>query len=377
VTSRTGTATVHREFVGLPSPIVGRNGAGGHPCQGLYHTPASGPPPSTAFIATHYNVDFSEHYLADLMSERGFGFLGWNTRFRGNEAYFLLDHALAEIAVGVRWLRERGVERVVLLGNSGGGSLMSAYHSQSRGPVIRPARDRAVVEAALDLPQGDLFVFLAAHPGRPEILTDWMDASVVDETDITSSDPTLDPFDPAHGPPFDPAFVDAYRAGQRARNERITAWCHAELDRLAEQGIGDRLFTMSRTWADLRMIDPTLDPSNRKPNWCYGGVPQRVNSGVFGIGSLSTCRTWLNMWSLTDSDCSATQHLARLDLPTLLIHADADCGVFPSQAQDIFDGIAATDKEFVTVPGDHYFLEPHDARDRVADLVAEWVRART
>ena len=28
---------VVREFVGLDSPTVGRAGAGGHPCQGLYH----------------------------------------------------------------------------------------------------------------------------------------------------------------------------------------------------------------------------------------------------------------------------------------------------------------------------------------------------
>ena len=76
--------------------------------------------PRTAFIATHYNVDFSEHYLASFLAERGYGFLGWNTRFRGNEAHFLLDHALAEIGVGVRWLREQaGVERIVLLGQLG------------------------------------------------------------------------------------------------------------------------------------------------------------------------------------------------------------------------------------------------------------------
>ena len=31
---------VERTFVGLPSPVVGRAGAGGHPCQGLWHTPA-------------------------------------------------------------------------------------------------------------------------------------------------------------------------------------------------------------------------------------------------------------------------------------------------------------------------------------------------
>ena len=91
-----------------------------------------------AFIATHYNVDFSEHYLASFMAERGFAFLGWNTRFRGNEAHFLLDHALAEIGVGVRWLREQaGAEQVVLLGNSGGGSLMAAYQSQATEPSVR------------------------------------------------------------------------------------------------------------------------------------------------------------------------------------------------------------------------------------------------
>jgi hypothetical protein len=160
-----------REFVGLPSPVVGRAGAGGHPCQGIYHRPASGRP-RVAFIATHYNVDFSEHYLASFMAERGFGFLGWNTRFRGNEAHFLLDHALAEIGVGVRWLREQaGAEQVVLLGNSGGGSLMAAYQSQATEPSVRPVTGMRPLPAIEDLPPGDLYVALAAHSGRPEVLT--------------------------------------------------------------------------------------------------------------------------------------------------------------------------------------------------------------
>lgn len=92
------TAT-DRQFVSLESPTALRNGAGFHPCQGLYHTPA-GAKPTTAFIATHYNVDFSEHYLGEYMARRGFGFLGWNTRFRGNEAFFLLEHALIDIGAG-------------------------------------------------------------------------------------------------------------------------------------------------------------------------------------------------------------------------------------------------------------------------------------
>ena len=367
--------TIGRTFVGLASPLVGRAGAGGHPCQGLYHTPP-GPPPTTAFIATHYNVDFSEHYLADHLARRGYGFLGWNTRFRGAEAYFLLDHALAEIGVGVRWLRDQGVERLVLLGNSGGGSLMGAYHSQSVEPNIRPARGRTVTEAALHLPPADRFVFLAAHPGRPEVLTDWMDPSVTDESDVLSVDRTLDPFDPAKGPPFSAEFVARYRAAQRARNARITAWCHAELDRLEAAGRTDRLFTMTRTWADMRMIDGSLDPSDRKTPWCYLGDPARANTGVFGVGTVSTCRSRLNMWSLTDSDCRARPHLARLDVPMLVVQPSADSGVFPSQARDLFDAIASTDKRLETVPGDHYLLDPPGDREDVADLIAGWVSER-
>lgn len=366
---------IERTFVGLPSPVVGRAGAGGYPCQGLYHTPV-GARPTTAFIATHYNVDFSEHYLADHLAARGFGFLGWNTRFRGAEAYFLLDHALAEIAVGMKWLREQGVERIVLLGNSGGGSLMSAYHSQSRELTIEPARGLRLAPGVDDLPQADLFVFLAAHPGRPEILTDWMDPSVVDESDPTSRDPELDMFDPANGPPYSEEFLTRYRAAQRARNDRLTEWCRDRLDELGRAGVGDQLFVMRRTWADPRFVDPTIDPSARRTPWCYLGDPAKANRGVFGIGTVSTLRTWLNMWSLEDSECRGAPHLAKLDLPTLLVQPDADNGVFPSQAQEIFDAIAATDKEFVTMPGDHYFSEEPEHRPAVADRIVEWLAAR-
>lgn len=368
-------APIERTFVGLPSPVVGRAGAGGYPCQGLYHTPV-GKRPTTAFIATHYNVDFSEHYLADHLAARGFGFLGWNTRFRGAEAYFLLDHALAEIAVGMKWLREQGVERIVLLGNSGGGSLMSAYHSQSRELTIKPARGLRLAPGVDDLPAADLFVFLAAHPGRPEILTDWMDPSVVDESDPTSRDPELDMYDPANGPPYSEEFLTRYRAAQRARNDRLTEWCRDRLDELAKAGVGDQLFVMRRTWADPRFVDPTIDPSARRTPWCYLGDPAKANRGVFGIGTVSTLRTWLNMWSLQESECRGAPHLARLDLPTLLIQPDADNGVFPSQAEDIFDAIAAADKEFVTMSGDHYFSEEPEHRPAVADRIVEWLAAR-
>ncbi len=362
-----------REFVGLPSPVVGRAGAGGHPCQGIYHTRA-GRPPATAFIATHYNVDFSEHYLASFLAERGYGFLGWNTRFRGAEPHFLLDHALAEIGVGVRWLREQaGAERVVLLGNSGGGSLMAAYQSQATEPNVAPAPGLRALAAAEDLPLADLFVALAAHSGRPEVLTNWLDASVTDETDPVGADPALDPFNSANGPPFSTEFQQRYRAAQRARNERITDWALAELTALEGTRARDRLFNLYRTWADLRMIDPAIEPSGRRPNWCYLGEPVKANYGVFGIGTTSSLRGWLSMWSLRTSQCTAAPHLRRITVPALVVHASADTGVFESDARALYAALGAADKRLESIEADHYLLEPAGARTQAADLIAAWV----
>ena len=81
-------AQVDTQFVGLPSATAPRSEVGGHPCQGIYWTP-KGTRPRVALIATHYNVDFAEHYFAPYVASRGFGFLGWNTRYRGFEDLFL------------------------------------------------------------------------------------------------------------------------------------------------------------------------------------------------------------------------------------------------------------------------------------------------
>ena len=365
---------VQRSFVSLPSPTMSRAGHGSYPCQGLWWTPSSRKAPATALIASHYNIDFAEHYLAEPLAERGFGFLGWNTRYRGNEPYFLLEHAVIDVGVGVRWLRKQGVERVVLLGNSGGGSLMAAYQSQAVEPNLRPAAGRPLPDAALDLPAADAFISLNAHLGRPDVMTAWIDPSVVDERDPLSRDPQLDMYDPANGPPYAPEFVARYRAGQEARNHRISAWARTELERLAAAGAGDTVFPVHRLWADLRFTDLTLDPSDRA--WgCYAGDPQRANAGPLGFGRSSTCRTWLSMWSLEDSQCRAEPHLARITAASLLVQSLGDTGIFPSDARAIHDAMSAPDKTIELVPGDHY-LSGDGSRDACADLVAAWLAAR-
>ena len=365
---------VTKLFVSLPSATAGRNGAGFLPCQGLYCHP-EGKRPRTAFIASHYNVDFSEHYLGDWLTELGYGFLGWNTRFRGNETYFLLEHALLDLAAGMRWLREQqGVEQIILLGNSGGGSLMAAYQSQALAVDIAPARGLALPEALNTLPIADAYVSLCAHRGRPEVLTDWLDPSVTDELDPVAGDDALDMYHPDNGPPYSAEFLTRYRAAQRLRNRRISDWAVTELDRLAVAGISDRVFVLFRAWADPRFMDATLDPSKRLPARCYAGDPKRANYGPAGLGVSSTLRTWLAMWSLDHSPCSGEAHLRKITCPALVIQADADCGVFPSDAQAVFDALGGSKKLLVSVAGDHYLLTPETARRDTALLIHDWLR---
>jgi hypothetical protein len=75
---------IEREFVALVSATSSRNGAGFNPGQGLYRRPA-GKRPTVAAIATHYNVDFSEHYLGEYLTARsgGCGLRRADRQFRG------------------------------------------------------------------------------------------------------------------------------------------------------------------------------------------------------------------------------------------------------------------------------------------------------
>ena len=342
---------VERTWVSLET--TPRAGHGSYPCQGLYWTPEA-TLPKVAAIATHYNVDFSEHYMAEYLAARGVGFLGWNTRYRGNEAYFILENACTDIGAGVQWLRDHGVETVIILGNSGGGSLMGAYQSQAEG-----AR------------RADLYISLQAHLGRPEVFTAWLDPSVTDETDPWSVDPALDMFNEDHGPPFSEEFVTRYRAAQVARNDKITAYAKTQL----ELHPVDRLFFVDRVWADPRFTDLTLDPSDRK--WgCYMGDPKFANYSPYGLGRVNTCRSWLSMWSLQESGCSAAPHFPRITEPSLLVQSMGDAGIFPSDARAMFDLMGASDKTLEMVAGDHYF-QHEGSRDDVADLLTNWIKERT
>src|SRR3989440_6540496 len=167
---------------------------------------------------------------------------------------------------------------------------MGGYQAEAATPTLHIAITGAAHDALASLPKSDLYISLNAHAGRPEVLTNWLDASVTDERDPVATDPSLNPYNKDNGPPYSDAFITRYRAAQRARNQRITDWCKAELTRLNAAGIPDRLFPLFRAWADLRFMDGRIDPSDRITPGCYRGDPAVANRG-FGLGRANTLRS--------------------------------------------------------------------------------------
>lgn len=59
-----------------------------------------------------------------------------------------------------------------------------------------------------------------------------------------------------------------------------------------------------------------------------------------------------------------------------MVQSLADVGVFPSDARAIHGSLASSDKTLAFVKGAHYFEDSDINLVAVADLVADWIRAR-
>lgn len=103
--------------------------------RGLYWTPASGAAPRVGIVVIHPRVDFTHHYTVPRLVAAGYGVLAANSRHVGNDTACEHEELVLDVAACVKWLRKKGgVERVVLLGNCGGGSLVGFYQAQAKLP---------------------------------------------------------------------------------------------------------------------------------------------------------------------------------------------------------------------------------------------------
>lgn len=342
---------------------------------------AAGPPPRTAVIMAHPAGNFLQHFCLPPLAEAGFASIGVATRFAGNDSALFMEEVMLDLGGAVRFARRQGFERVVLLGFSGGGAIMAMYQSQAQHPTIAatPTADPPDLREADFIP-ADAVIFSAAHPGRAQVLTEWLDPSVVDERDPLATDASLDMYDTRHGPPYSEEFLERYRRAQHARNERITRWCWAKLDELRRLGGGyrDFQFCVYRTSADPRFVDLGIDPNERQPG-TYRGDPRLANintpSGGGALARCSTLRSWLSQWSLSATNADGYAHARNLSVPVLTVTLGADQGVFPSHLKGYFDAVKHADKEHAYIAGAPHFMTPGSPKlGEWSEVVSDWLR---
>ncbi|HLF99663.1 MAG TPA: alpha/beta hydrolase [Acidimicrobiia bacterium] len=355
----------------------------------------------TVAILAHPRADFSRHYAVPGLVDAGFAVLTLNTRFGGNEMSIIHEACAVDLGTAVGEMRKR-FDRVVLIGNSGGGSLMTFYLHQALAPAGErltqtPAGQRYDLNA-FDLPPADLMVYLAAHPGEGHYLLHAIDPSVTDESDPLSCDADVDMYNAANGfaePPtesrYDPEFLDRYRAAQRDRIGRLDETARAEVERRRASradwsatadaadrraSIATRLLTIYRTDADPRFTDLSLDPSTRTYGSLWGTRPDWINYGIVGFSRVMSPEAWLSTWSGLSSNAEIVETGARMTLPCLHVSYTGDHCIFPSDADLICRSLATPDLTRVAIDANHYGFPVESGRDPAIETIVGWLRDR-
>lgn len=376
------------------------------------------PAPKTGVVVIHPRVDFAHHYAIPRLVDAGFGVLAANTRHVGNDTSAEHEEMALDVAACVKHLRERrGCERVVLLGNSGGGSLVAFYQAEARlAPSERLARSPGGAPTRFDsapMTPADGIVYLAAHRGQGTVLLDAIDPAVVDEADPLASEPSLELHSTRNGfrePPawseYDASFIERYLAAQTERVRRIDAIArehiarHAEATRESESdGFDSRPFgerqavlkrrafepvmVVYRTMANPNHVAQHLDPSDRDYGSLLSERPDLMNMASLGFARTVTPRAWLSTWSGLSTNAHLVANVARIEEPSLFVYASRDREIYPrTDVAPTFEASASKDKKLVTIEGARHYFEPEPGQSETPDVeramgvVVPWMQER-
>lgn len=368
---------IARESIRLVSPD-------GALVRGLLWTPPHGKKWKTAIILTHPRGDFSVHYACPLLAAAGYAVLGFSTRYINNDTDCLHENCIIDVKTAFDEVVRRGAEAVVLLGNSGGGSLMAMANAQ--------------------LGIGDGWIGMAAHPGEGVFMLQVIDPSVTDENDPFSRDPELDMYNPDNGwrpwpehSHYDSDWLTTYRAAQVARVGRIDEVARASLADAEAAGVAlagvdkaknleqwrdlrarrvfTKYLTIYRTLADPAYLDLRIDPDDRILGSLFAFPdPFEANYGRGGLARTMTNRGWLSTWSGLSSHAKLADTMPQVKVPTILVHPTADTEIRIWQAKEIVANAGASDTTYHEMIGAPHYLEGH--RRQAIEVVVEWLRKR-
>jgi pimeloyl-ACP methyl ester carboxylesterase len=363
----------------------------------------------------------TNHFILKPLARAGIGALGMASRNPGRSA--IHEELLLDVAAGIKFLRGRGIDHIILAGHSGGGSLMAFYQAQAEtAPPNRvketPAGDPPDLNK-YDLPGADGLITLNAAEGEGLHLTHHLDPSITDESDPFSYDKSLDLGAPEHGfrvPPeetrYSPEFLKKFSKAQQERGWRLVELArtmireqsfYKELMKspafqkmstdeqlmITRRAYFEKPMIIYRTRSDPRYYDLSLDASDRTFGHSSGPVVNGYRRSDLrdweyddGNSGWITPRIFLSTWSLV-SNARMWDNLGKISVPLLVINSSADPGIFPSEAKKTFESAASKDKERVWIIGGNHGFVPEgpkagkgDQQEQCVRAIASWIGKR-
>jgi hypothetical protein len=331
---------------------------------------------STALFLTHENSNFIGSIPCVQLAQRGFTVLCVKSQY-SDQALSDWNALALDVSNSVTYLHSLAtVKKVVLVGWSGGGAIMSYYQNVAENGLAAcqaAARLDPCSDSLAGMPPADGVVLLDAIPGIAFDRLTALDASVTNENNLNIRNESLDMFSAANGystsgsSNYSQAFVNRYTQAQGARATKLTAQAQ-KLQQQIARGTGqysdDAPMPLGRDSAEIWQADNNLLSHTKgkypviSPGHPDGGAPEIVRS----LRVTSADPAANDSWSGGGSPYTANTFMSTtaIKAPNLRITADSITGVdWSSTNTATVDNVNGITKPLLVMSmTGHYFLVP-------------------
>ena len=402
---------------------------------GVLYEPAAGTPEMpVAVLVVHSDEDYLTFPTGEEMAARGCRVLCANVMNKEGIIFSQLKK-MKVVKAGVLYLKSLpDVEKVILMGHSGGGTLMSAYQAVAEnGPSIFQGPEMIYPwDGVEDLIPADGIMLLDSNWGNSVMQLFSLDPAVENEQSGKMLDPSLDLFNPENG--FDPAgsvysqeFIKRFQRAQSIRNNTILDFALNRL-LLLEEGKGNfsddeplfipgsaQGFFNNKLYAqDVRLFSHTrkpyllLHPDGSRTTEIIKSLrgpenPKSFTDSFWEGARILSIRTYLSSYAVrTDLDygfdedhvwgidwsstySSPVGNMEYVKVPTLVMGMTAGWEFLASET--IFEHAAAPDKSIAFIKGATHKFTPArhleafpgqygDTIRTLHDYIKEWISER-
>jgi len=391
--------------------------------------PDSGPAPHIAFITAHRTGNTIGSSTCTELAARGFMAICFETRYRNDDIGVQWEKLPLDVKAVMDYARRQpGINRVILLGHSGGSPMMSLYQAiAEKGKSVCESKELLTTCAKEDygtLTPADAMVYPDAHPGNPVQALRSLNPAITIENGKKTVDASLDLYNPANGynphgaSNYSPAFLTRYYKAQSAKMNELIAKVQATQARMAKGDYAyedDDLIFLPGGNAVIAHAAPKLVPemiSTKKPTKLIkndGSVVTQIVTSVMvpdedlaatartfdgtAVHKLSTFMSSVAIRSrdsLMDIDyCSTinstTCAVGSIEVPSLFMAMGGY--KFLRDHEIMFERSTSKDKDFVVVEGALHGYDPckrcettpgqfANSTKNMFDYIRDWTNAR-